>query len=86
MVYSEEKKAKTTRRHSFSIEMTSRDHVQKVSVSDVFDGGVIFEGELGELVDIELVEGIMLQISGANGTLRIDVSEDELVKGLKTKR
>jgi len=73
-------------RHSFSIEMASREHVQKVSVSDSLDGGVIFEGELGELVSIELVEGILLQISGDNGTIRIDISKDELTRGLKTKR
>ena len=76
---------RTSSRHSFSIEMASKEHVQKVSVSDSLEGGVIFEGELGELVCIELVEGIMLQISGDNGTIRIDISKDELMRGLKTK-
>jgi len=59
----------TSSRHSFSIEMASKDHLHKVSVSNAHDGEVIFEGELGELTHIELVEGIMLQISGVHGTI-----------------
>lgn len=76
----------TPRRHSFSIEMRSKDHIQNISVNNAPNGNVIFEGELGELVSIELVEGILLQISGVHGTVRIDISEDELRHGLKSKK
>ncbi len=76
----------TQRRHSYSIEMRSKEYVQKISVSNAAEGEVIFEGELGELVGIELVEGIMLLISGEHGTIRIDISEDELRHGLKPKK
>ena len=67
----------TSRQHSFSIEMASKEHVKKISINnEVF--GVVFEGELGELTNIELVEGLMLQISGINGVFRIDITEKEL--------
>lgn len=74
----------TPNKHSFSIELAAKDHVHKISLSNS-PNGVIFEGELGELVQVELVEGIMLQITGVNGTFRIDITGDELDKGLKKK-
>jgi hypothetical protein len=69
-------------RHSFSIEMISKDHMNRISISNEPDGEVVFEGELGELTHIELIEGIMLQITGKNGILRIDITEVELTQGL----
>ncbi len=65
-------------RHSFSIEMTSRNHLGKIEVSDGPRGQVCIEGELGGGVSVELIEGIMLQISGENGVFRIDLEEGEL--------
>ena len=76
----------TPNQHSFSIEMKSKDHVKKISVNNSPDGDVIFEGELGEINKIELVEGIMLQINGVNGIFRIDITTEELMGGLKTRK
>jgi hypothetical protein len=45
--------------------------------------GVFLEGELGLIEDIELIEGKVLTIKGENGTLRIDVSEEELLHALR---
>lgn len=73
-----------TSKHSFSIEMKSKDNV-KISMSSERDGEVIFEGYLGEIIQIELVEGIMLQISGENGIFRLDISEVELGHWLNRK-
>lgn len=72
-------------RHTFSIEMVSKDHMTKVSVCNEPKKEVIFEGELGEIANIELVEGLMLQITGDNGILRIDITEGELANGLSKK-
>ena len=76
----------TTGKHSFSIEMTSKEHMNRISVSNEPNGYVLFEGELGELIDIQLVEGILLQITGDNGIFRIDLTEKELSNGLSKKR
>ena len=75
----------STGRHSFSIEMTTKDHMTRVSVSNEPKSEVEFEGELGGLVRIELIEGILLQITGDNGIIRIDLTEKELSHGLSKK-
>ena len=69
-------------RHSFSIEMNSKKHVNKISINSETNDEVLFEGELGKLVRIKLIEGVLLQITGDNGILRIDVTEKELSDGL----
>ena len=76
----------TKGRHSFSIEMISKDHINRISVSNEPNGEVMFEGELGGLVSIELIEGILLQITGDNGVFRIDLTEKELSHGLSKKK
>jgi len=43
----------------------------------------LVEGYLGELEEIGLIEGIMLEIRGTNGTLRMDFNEEELKELLK---
>lgn len=43
----------------------------------------MIEGYLGELEEVGLIEGIMLEIRGTNGTLRMDLNEEELKKFLK---
>ena len=73
-------------RHSFSIEMASKSHINTISVSNEPNVEVMFEGELGELVQIEFIEGIILQITGDNGVFRIDLTEKELSNGLSKKQ
>jgi len=75
----------TIERHSFSIEMASKEHMNRVSVSNELNGEVVFEGELGELVRVELIEGILLKITGDNGVIRIDLTEKELSRALSKK-
>lgn len=72
--------------HSFSIELTSKKHVRHISVSNESHNRVLFEGFLGELEELALVEGAVLEVKGVNGVLRIDLSEDELRKMLSQKK
>jgi hypothetical protein len=64
--------------HGFSVEMKSKEYVRRVSVSDDPRNAVIFEGFLGEIDEIGMVEEVILEIRAANGTLRIGLSEEEL--------
>ena len=73
-------------RHTFSIEMASKRHIDTISVSNESKAEVMFEGELGGLVQIEFIEGIILQITGENGVFRIDLTEKELAHGLAKKQ
>ncbi len=62
----------------FSIELKSKEHVRNMSLSNTHDGSVLVEGFLGELESLQLAEGMMLEIKGANGSLRMDLTEKEL--------
>ncbi len=68
--------------HTFSVEMRSKLYVKTVSISDEAQCGVLFEGNLGELVDISFVEGDVLELIGANGVLRINLTSEQL-QGIK---
>jgi hypothetical protein len=43
---------------------------------------LLIEGLFGELQRITLVEGLMLEVKGSNGILRMDMTEDELKRAL----
>lgn len=64
--------------HAFSIEMKSKAHVRHISMSDESHDRVLFEGYLGTLKELSLIEGKVLEIRGENGVLRIDLLEEEL--------
>ncbi len=64
--------------HAFSIEMKSKAHVRHISMSDESHDRVLFEGYLGVLKELSLIEGTVLEVKGENGVLRIDLSEEEL--------
>ena len=57
-------KANTVKGHSFSIEMPSRKGINNLSIN----GGSTIEGDLGD-ISFEIIEGIMLQISGGERRL-----------------
>ncbi len=62
--------------------MLSKKHVKTISMSDETHDKVLFEGNLGELEELGMVEEIILEIKGANGILRVDLTEEELRKML----
>lgn len=72
--------------HSFSIEMKSKHSVTGMSFLDKENGKFFFEGFLGELKNITMIEDVMLEITGANGTLRVDISQEEMKKHLNKKK
>jgi len=74
--------------HAFSIEMKSKKHVKSIECCflDKSHDRVLFEGSLGELEELSMVEGAVLEVKGANGVLRIDLNEDELRKMLSQKK
>ena len=73
---------KRAKEHSFSIEMQSEYCVRKMFFLDEEKGHVLFEGFLGELKNIVLVEGVMLEIEGKNGILKLDITQQEIKQSL----
>jgi hypothetical protein len=70
---------------SFNIELHSREHVKRVSMPDGERDRLTIGGSLGKLKMIELIEDILLIVSGENGTLRIEIKREELEKCLKVR-
>lgn len=64
--------------HSFSVEMNSRKYLQRMSISQNHVDHVLFEGNLGKLEKLTMVEEAVLVFKGSNGILRLDLSQDEL--------
>ena len=71
--------------HSFSIEIKSEENVQKMSFAIRENNRVFFEGSLGKLLRIFMVEDMMLQVEGVHGTMRMDIRKEELQKCFITK-
>ena len=70
----------------FSVEIESKKHLTKVSISDKPRERVLIEGFLGEFSEIEMIENALIQFKGANGVLRIDLCNDELWQKLSAKK
>jgi len=67
-----------TGQRAFSIELESKEYLKNISLSNSADSKVLIEGFLGELEETSLVEGVMVEIKGAGGVLRIELNEEEL--------
>jgi hypothetical protein len=65
--------------NGFSVEMSSLDDVDAISFSEN-TGRVLVEGTLGEIEELEICEGTVLIVEGSKGTLRVDLTPDDLVK------
>jgi len=70
----------------FSVEMNSKRHVKSISISDESHDRVLFEGNLGELLELSIVEGDILEFVGVNGIFRIGITEEQLQKVLTKHR
>ena len=77
---------KRVEEHSFSIEMKTERFVKRMSLSDKENDRVVFEGYLGELRNVAMVEGVMLEIIGNNGVLRLDITQQEFEECLTPKK
>ena len=71
--------------HGFSVEMKSKEYVKTISMNDGGREGVLIEGVLGELVKLGVMDEAVLLIQGANGTMRVDMTEDELWQKLRAR-
>lgn len=73
-----EKKPSKIGEHMFSIELKSKANLKNMILSNSEIDRVLIEGFLGELEFIDFIEGIMLELRGSKGSLRMDLSKQEL--------
>jgi hypothetical protein len=77
---------KTKNRHSFSVELKSKEYVKTLSLSDEGRERVLVEGVLGELEELDVLEGMVFQLKGANGSMNLDLTEEEISRMLTKKK
>ena len=61
-----------------SIEMKQRKHVKTMMFTDEAGGDVLFEGILGQLIELSMVDESVLEVRSTNGILRVDLTLEEL--------
>jgi len=71
--------------HMFSIELVSRDCVKCLVMPTENGSKVLIEGYLGDLESLGVIEGVMLEINGSNGTMKMDLSVEEIAHLLTSK-
>ena len=64
----------------FSVELRSKRNLKNSTLTNGSSDSVLVEGSIGELVQASFTEGIILQVVGKNGVLRVDLGEDEIKK------
>jgi len=69
--------------HTFSVEIKSKKYVKSISISDEAHDRVLFEGNLGELLELSIAEENVLEFVGVNGVLRVAITEEQLRKALR---
>ena len=62
----------------FSVELKSKKHLKNVTLTNGLTDTALIEGTLGELVQATFKEGLILEVIGTKGVLRIDLEEDEI--------
>jgi len=65
---------------SFCVELKSKAHLKTLAVASGSSEGVLIEGMLGELQYVRFAEGIVLELAGSHGIMRIDIGAFEIKK------
>ena len=69
--------------HSFSVQLKCKEYVKTVSLADETE--VLFEGYLGELESLGIIEEAVVEIKGSKGVLRVDLTRSQLMQLLTHK-
>jgi hypothetical protein len=64
----------------FSVELKSKAHLKNVSLANGSRDNVLVEGSIGELLQATFADGIILEVVGKKGILRINLAEHEIKK------
>lgn len=78
------KHATEVKDRTFSIELRSRAGLRNVTLANGACDRVLVDGTIGELERVSIAEGVVLEVVGKGGTLRVDLREDEIRRTLQT--
>ncbi len=67
-----------TKNRAFTVELKSKSALKSASLDNEGPDGVTVEGTLGTLVGATFQDGVVLEVAGTQGTLRVDLTADEI--------
>jgi len=70
----------------FSVELKSKRNLKNITLTNGSSDSVLVEGTIGELVQAMFKEGVILEVVGKNGVLRVDLGEDDIKKTSEQKQ
>ena len=73
----------TIKQRYFSVELKSKVDLKNVTLSNGGHESVLVEGTIGELRQAEFADGAVLVIVGEKGTLRVNLTREEIKKEQK---
>jgi len=75
----ESRKTSPNKERVFSVDLKSKTAVRTASVGKGRSEGVLIEGTLGMLKNVGFLEGLVLELVGTHGVLRVDLTREELL-------
>ena len=76
----------TEKECSFSVVLASRSNLIGLVLNGERGKGVTLNGSLGEIIDIEFLDASVMVITGKNGVIRLDLTQNTLQNMLKERR
>jgi hypothetical protein len=61
-----------------SVEMKQRKYIKTMMLTDERSGESLFEANFGQLIELTLTDDSVLEMGSNNGTLRVDVTFEEI--------
>ena len=62
----------------FSIELNSKQQIKNMSMTEGKKENTLIEGTIGNLIEATFTEGIVLEVTGTKGKLRLDLQAKEI--------
>jgi len=69
---------KPSRERFFSVELKSKANLKSVSLTNGSRDNALIEGTIGELKSCGFAEGVIFEVVGSMGVLRVDLHENEI--------
>ena len=73
-------------KQTFSAVLDSKKQVKNITLTDNIHQKVFFEADIGQLEQVKFTEGLLLEIVGTKGVLRIDLPIEALRKVVEKTR
>jgi hypothetical protein len=69
-------------KQTFSATLESKEQVKNISLTEDLYQKVFFEADLGKLKQVKFTDGLLLEVVGTKGVLRIDMPVEALRKAI----